>query len=94
MLAIVGDLDLASAHELLAAAESSAGAAEPLRLDLSGVTFLDSTGVGALLKIRRAATDAGREVRVTGRSEAVDRVLELAGISELFSPAERDGDAE
>jgi len=89
---VAGDVDLATAHELVAAASAwvDSGVGGPVRLDMSAVSFLDSTGVSALLEIRRAAAAAGNQVIVVGQSSAVDRVLALAGISDLFSPGSGD----
>lgn len=92
VLVVTGDVDLATAHELVAAAESwvASGVTGSVRLDLSGVTFLDSTGVSALLEIRRSAEAAGNEVVVVEQSSPVDRVLALAGIADLFAPGSEE----
>jgi anti-sigma B factor antagonist len=86
ILRVAGDVDLATAPRLVRAAEEwlDSGSPGPVRLDLSEVTFLDSTGIGALLSIRNAATAAGTRVEVLERSSAVERVLSLAGVAELF----------
>jgi len=88
VLVVTGDVDLATAHELVTAAEAwtSSGLKGPVRLDLTKVTFLDSTGISALLEIRRAAVGAGTDVIVVGRSPIVHRVFSLAGIADLFAP--------
>lgn len=94
VLVVTGDVDLATAHEFVAAADAwtTSGAEGPIRLDLSGVTFLDSTGISALLDIRRLAESAGVGVVVVGQSAAVDRVLALAGITDLFVPGPTQGE--
>ena len=86
LLIVSGDVDLATAPELVAAADAclGPGATRPLRLDLSAVTFIDSTGISALLEIRHAAARAGVEVVVVGQSAVVDRVLSVVGITDLF----------
>lgn len=85
LLAVSGDVDLATAPELVAAAEELSASGEgPIRLDLSRVSFLDSTGISALLEIRRTAAEAGRDVVVVERSAVVDRVFAVAGITDLF----------
>jgi anti-sigma B factor antagonist len=88
VLVVSGDVDLATAHEFVAAADAwaASGVAGPLRIDLSGVTFLDSTGVSALLEIRRTAAASGNDVVLVAQSSPVDRVLALAGIADLFTP--------
>jgi len=87
VLVVTGDVDLATAPEFVAAADAwtASGRQGTVRLDLSGVTFLDSTGISALLEIRRAAVGAGNDVLVVARSNTVSRVLALAGIAELFA---------
>jgi anti-sigma B factor antagonist len=82
VLRVVGEVDLATAHDLVVAATSHADV--PVRLDLSGVTFIDSTGISALLEIRRSAERVGGRVELVERSAAVDKVMSLAGISQLF----------
>ena len=52
---------------------------EPIELDLSGVTFIDSSGVNALLHARQL-----RSVRIVASSNAVDRVLHTLGLSDHF----------
>lgn len=83
VLAVRGEVDLASAHDLVLAA-TSADADGPLALDLSEVTFIDSTGVSALLAIWREAARVGRSVELIAISGPVARVLELAGVGDLF----------
>ena len=55
-----------------------------LLVDMSGVTFIDSTGTNCLLVALEAS-----ETLVLRRSAAVERLLELAGVSDLF-PAPED----
>ncbi|WP_300682942.1 STAS domain-containing protein [Nocardioides sp.] len=90
-LVVTGDLDLATAPrltEVARAAVSSPG--DIVTLDLSGVTFLDSTGLGALLDLRKKVVGAGGRVQVAAQSPAVARVLDLAGLTELFGVAAQD----
>jgi anti-sigma B factor antagonist len=65
------------ASELAAAAESNA---ERVEVDLSGVTFIDSTGINALVKGRRLAMASSKQYRVTGSDGFVRDVLQLAGV--------------
>jgi anti-sigma B factor antagonist len=92
MLRVDGEIDLATARDLVAAATDGVDPAEPLRLDLGGVTFIDSTGISALLEIRRAALEAGSRVELVTLSPAVEKVLALAGLTAHFA-AEHGGEA-
>jgi len=88
LVAISGELDLASADDFLAEVSEAAGDHALLLLDLGGVTFMDSTGLGALIKMRNRLVDRGGDVRLTAVSTAVERVLELTGMSDVFGIAE------
>jgi anti-sigma B factor antagonist len=77
----VGELDLASV-DILAAhlAAATDGNAARIEVDLSGVTFVDSVGIHALLKGRRLAEAGGKDYAVNGADGLVREVLELTGV--------------
>ena len=57
---VVGELDLAAADELgQAVAQVRAAAVADIALDLRGVDFIDSTGLGMLLSLRNDAKRNG-----------------------------------
>lgn len=84
LVEISGELDLASADDFLSEVSDVVGDGLVLLLDLSGVTFMDSTGLGALIKVRNRLVDRDGELRLTAASSAVERVLELTGMAEVF----------
>ena len=48
--------------------------------DLSGITFMDSTGIGLLLGRYKKIKDFNIPVNITGASCSAEKVLQLAGI--------------
>ncbi|MFD5769070.1 STAS domain-containing protein [Streptomyces sp. NPDC127049] len=68
---------------LLQAITTGARAAE-LRVDLTGVTFCDSTGLNELLRAHRRALGEHRRMTVTGISDQVERLMKLTGTCDLF----------
>jgi anti-anti-sigma factor len=54
-----------------------------LVLDLADVGFVDSAGLGALLSIRERTTQLGIEMAIARPSDAVRRLLELAGSGDV-----------
>jgi len=82
---LVGELDLYNAHlvrdELVAAAER-----EPERLvvELSGVTFIDSTGLGVLIEARTRLANRRAFLLVAPGLET-RRALEISGLDRHFS---------
>lgn len=80
-LIVSGDMDLASAPVLRRAADKLGG--QSLALDLSGVAFIDSTGLHLLIDLRRSH---GR-LRLVASSPALDKLLEITGTRNyLFGP--------
>ena len=82
-----GELDLdragALAEELSALTNQGATAVE---LDASGLNFIDSSGLRALLSAREQLDSAGASFRLTAVSPAVERVLEMTGTRVLLAP--------
>jgi anti-anti-sigma factor len=56
-------------------------------VDLSGLTFLDASGIAALSRCRTAAATTGVLLRAEGARGVVRRVLDLTGVSEWLSSA-------
>ena len=59
------------------------GSAETLRLDFSGVTFMDSSGVGLVMGRYRLMCSRGGTTRVQNATPPVMRMLKLAGLDRL-----------
>jgi anti-anti-sigma factor len=80
-----GEIDLATAptfrQELLAVA---AQAHSPALVDLSAVTFLDSSGLNALVDARGSLEDTDVSLVLLNPSTVCRRVLEITGIDKLF----------
>jgi anti-anti-sigma factor len=78
-----GELDIATAPRLEAVlADSSASS---LRVDLRGLTFMDSTGVRTLLQATEDARAAGRELRFRMPADGDAHVVLLeTGIARLL----------
>lgn len=80
-----GEIDVASAPELAKWLEAVPEGVD-LVVDLSGVTFLDSTGLGVLVGAWNRCNNSGPPCRlalVVSTAE-VERLLEVAGLSEVF----------
>lgn len=80
-LVLVGEIDIAARDELLFAVEQAASKALPLVVELGGVTFLDGSGISALMAVTQIAVDRGISIGFTDRPPVVDRVLVLTETS-------------
>ena len=87
-LLLSGEIDIASADALRnagARAVDSLGPSDRLDVDLSGVTFIDSSGLGALVSIRNAAEAAGRAMSLHIVSPSIISLFELTGLRAAFT---------
>jgi anti-anti-sigma factor len=84
-LVLVGEFDLAVADGLRAALDGlRASDSTSPTLDLAGVTFMDSSCLGALLDLQRQAHASGGNVVLISPSGPSRRLLEITGVDELF----------
>jgi anti-anti-sigma factor len=83
-----GFLDLSSVETLIEAGTSVFSSGASLALDLSGVDFMDSSGVAALVALSLAAEREWKTFELTAVSPQVGRVLETVGLADQWAPAE------
>ena len=76
-LLLVGEVDVAAQEEVLRAIAVVPETSLPLVVELGGVTFLDGSGIAALMALTQAAVDRGLSIGFTDRPPVVDRVLDL-----------------
>jgi anti-anti-sigma factor len=82
-----GRLTMAAAGELKAAVDAQVAAGRSLVVvDLGGTTFLDSSGLGALVGGLRAARAAGGDLRIARVGAQVRTVLELTTMDRVLRP--------
>jgi anti-anti-sigma factor len=93
-VAAAGEIDLSSRAGLDDAIANaiSGGTAGSVVVDLSGVTFLDSSGIAVLLRGRNLAGTHGVGFRITGARGIVRDVLDMTGIWALLGPADGTAD--
>jgi anti-sigma B factor antagonist len=81
VIALAGELDLASLPAVAGPMDDVLSRpAQPVVLDLGGLTFLDSSGVALLVRI---ANHFG-QVRTRAATAPVRRVIEVLGLAERF----------
>jgi stage II sporulation protein AA (anti-sigma F factor antagonist) len=80
-----GELDHHSAREMREAIDNAIEMNIPslLVLDFSGVTFMDSSGIGLVMGRYRNLIKSGAELHITGAPPQIHKMLKLAGIEKL-----------
>lgn len=83
MIAVGGELDLASGPELEAELDQLPGPDTQLVvIDLRQLDFMDSTGLSILVRAHQRLAGEGCEVGLVKGSQQVQRLLDLTGVAE------------
>jgi anti-anti-sigma factor len=82
VLALLGELDMASADRLQQAVDDDARPTDTsVVLDLEGLQFIDSTGLRVILRALERCRGRGQEFAITRGSPQVQRLLSITGIA-------------
>jgi anti-sigma B factor antagonist len=85
VIALSGELDLATAPELWAAMDTALAAGRrDLVLDLTELAFVDSTGLGVFVRAGKELRAAGGELTLRRPGERVAKLLEITRLQEVF----------
>lgn len=84
LLTVSGELDIATGEELRRQLHRALAQRQPVTVDLSGVTFFDCSGLGALISARRQAAVTGAQLRLRAISPAVEKILRLTRLEMAF----------
>lgn len=91
LIGLRGDIDLAARDETVRLLDDGVARARSgetdLHVDLAEVTFLDSTGIGCLVRAATALSRDGQALRLCNPTAMTRRLLDLAGIDGLVADA-------
>lgn len=94
IVAVSGEVDVYSAPALKDnITELLQSGVTTLIVDLSGVAFLDSTGLGALVEARAATSDAGGSLPIVCSQERILKLFTITGLDGVFTIHPTIGDA-
>ena len=85
VIKVRGDVDIYTAPQLRETIHKvvDAGRSDVI-VDLGGVDFIDSTGLGVLIGGLRRARERGGELVIASPSERVRRILEITDLRRIF----------
>lgn len=87
---IRGEVDLATAEEFENAIMELVNTKEPrLELDLSGLDYIDSTGVGILMNVKKNLLEEGQDLVIINPTPNTLKLFKLTGIDRVFTIEEQ-----
>jgi anti-sigma B factor antagonist len=85
LVTVEGELDVATSPRLRRRLDDAVDAgAREVRVDLSAVGFMDSSGLGALMAVHHRLCDREGRIMITGAAPPVRKILEITALDEVF----------
>lgn len=84
IISVNGDVDLENSDGLRDQVSNALDANTAVSLDMSEVSYIDSSGVAALIESRQKADEGGKEFKLLKPSESVVSVLKMAKLDTFF----------
>jgi anti-sigma B factor antagonist len=85
IISVTGELDIATAEQAYAYISDVIDAwPTPVSVDLSGLTFCDASGLGALARVARHARQAGRQLRLTAARPSLLKIMRITGLDRAY----------
>lgn len=85
VITVAGEIDLGSCPELVRATLATPLGGRMLQVDVTGVPFMDSSGLNLLLQLRRRLLAEGGRLLVTGLQHQPARLLLLTETYDLLT---------
>lgn len=94
VVAVAGEIDIATCHQLRAMLATAVDAGPgTVIVDMTGVEWIDSTGMGTLVGALKRARAKHGTVRVAGASDRIAKHFTVTGLAKLFGMHATVGDA-
>ena len=84
--AVAGEIDAHTAQKITEAVERASEGS--LEIDLSGVDFVDSSGLRALIEAHQQFQASGRSLTLVQPSAVVTRLFDISGVGDYLNVAE------
>jgi anti-sigma B factor antagonist len=85
VVALEGDIDLEGSPAARKVLLEAVALGQPVYVDLSGVSYIDSSGIASLVEALQRARHGGTGFALASVSDSARRVLELARLDRVFT---------
>ena len=84
-VAAAGEIDISNVGDLRREVTGAAEGSDRVRLDLTAVEFIDSTGLGCLLELRSTLRSRDVMLEIAAGDGPVRQAVEITGLGELLA---------
>ena len=93
IVALTGDVDLETSPRVRGALLDCVGAKRSVLVDMSGVSYIDSSGLGELVSSYTTAANQGGKVKLLNLQKKVQDLLQITKLYTVFDTFENEADA-
>jgi anti-sigma B factor antagonist len=87
---VVGQIDMGSSLVLRKSLLESLGGTKRLAINLTGVTYIDSSGIASLVEVLKEARKSNKRIILFGLTSSVLQVLQLTRLTGVFEIKETE----
>jgi anti-anti-sigma factor len=84
-VAVIGEIDVSNVADAESILSELASSGTPLTVDMVGLSYLDSQGVGLLFRLAKRADLSGGTLTLANPRGIVRRVLEITSVADVAS---------
>ena len=89
MLALSGEVDVSNTPQVREAGlKLLSDGARKLVVDLSGIEYMDSAGLGTLVGLQKRLREVGGAMVIAGPQPRVRRLFDITGLDQIFAVCE------
>ncbi|MFB5191905.1 STAS domain-containing protein [Alicyclobacillus fastidiosus] len=82
VVTVTGDVDFSTVHDLLAVMTEHRE--QSISIDCSGLSFIDSTGIGLILRTIMELGETGCEITLDAVPPQIQEILDEMGVSDIL----------
>jgi len=84
VLRVEGEIDLAVVDELIQQLRACLADTQALEVDFEGVSFIDSSGLGALVLVSKESAEQGKDFALVNVHSTALRLLQVSGLHDML----------
>jgi anti-sigma B factor antagonist len=82
---LTGEIDISNAHSLKEEMESAfANHPADIELDLDGLNYIDSTGLGVIISVYGAMKESGNRIVLTNVKDNIKKLLKITNLEQVL----------
>lgn len=81
---LIGDLDVYSEDEFKSFIDEEIDPNKDVRIDLKGLDYLDSTGLGMFMNIYKMVNENGKEIKIINAKDNIQKLFKITDLTDLF----------